>query len=131
MGESKSGNNKISLKKRAKSFKYAFDGILYLVKSQHNAWVHLTIAIFAIIAGIALDVSFTEWCFLVFAIGFVLVAEAFNTAIEELTNLVSPAYDKKAGTVKDVAAGAVLISAIVAAIVGLIIFIPKIVLLFP
>ncbi len=131
MGESKSGNDKISLKKRAKSFKYAFDGILYLVKSQHNAWVHLTIAIFAIIAGIALGVSFTEWCFLVFAIGFVLVAEAFNTAIEELTNLVSPKYDKKAGTVKDVAAGAVLLSAIVAAVVGLMIFIPKIILLFP
>jgi diacylglycerol kinase (ATP) len=130
MKTNKSGNNKISIKKRAKSFKYAFNGISYMVKSQHNAWIHLTIMVFVIIAGVALDVSFTEWCFLIFAIGFVLAAEAFNTAIEELTNLVSPKYNQKAGKVKDVAAGAVLIAAIVAAIVGIIIFIPKIILLF-
>ena len=130
MEEKKSGNNKISIKKRVKSFKYAFSGISYLVKSQHNAWIHLTVMVFVIIAGVALDVSFTEWCFLIFAIGFVLAAEAFNTAIEELTNLVSPEYNQKAGKVKDVAAGAVLIAAIVAAITGLIIFIPKIIILF-
>lgn len=130
MRDNKSGDNKISIKKRAKSFKYAFDGISYMVKSQHNAWIHLTLMVFVIFAGVALDVSFTEWCFLIFAIGFVLAAEAFNTAIEELTNLVSPKYNQQAGKVKDVAAGAVLITAIVAALVGFIIFIPKIIHLF-
>jgi diacylglycerol kinase len=130
MKDTKSDNNKISIKKRAKSFKYAFDGISYMVKSQHNAWIHLLLTILVVIAAWIFEVSVTEWCFLIFAIGFVLTAEAFNTAIEELTNLVSPEFNKKAGLVKDVSAGAVFIAAIVAAIIGSIIFLPKIILLF-
>ena len=101
-----------------------------MIKSQQNAWIHLFIASFVIFAGLFFCISVTEWCFLIFAIGFVLSAEAFNTAIEELTNLVSPKQNPKAGTVKDVAAGAVLITAITAAIIGIIIFLPKVIALF-
>ncbi len=126
MEENKSLKNKFSIKKRVKSFSYAFHGIYFMLKSQHNSWIHFAITFIVIIAGWMMDVSSTEWCFLIFAIGFVLSAEAFNTAIEELTNLVSPEQNPKAGIIKDVAAGAVLIAAIVAAIIGLIIFLPKI-----
>ncbi len=126
MKEDKSLKNKFSIKKRVKSFSYAFRGIYFMLKSQHNAWIHFAITFIVIIAGWMMDVSSIEWCFLIFAIGFVLSAEAFNTAIEELTNLVSPEQNPKAGIIKDVAAGAVLIAAIVAAIIGLIIFLPKI-----
>ncbi len=124
------GSNAFSLKKRVKGFGYAFRGVYFLAKSQHNAWIHLIIAFLVIFVGVFLEVSITEWCFLIFAIGFVLSAEAFNTAIEELTNLVSPEHNKKAGIVKDVAAGAVLITAIIAALIGIIIFLPKIIILF-
>ncbi len=124
------GSNAFSLKKRVKGFGYAFRGVYFLAKSQHNAWIHLIIAFLVIFVGVFLEVSITEWCFLIFAIGFVISAEAFNTAIEELTNLVSPEHNKKAGIVKDVAAGAVLITAIIAALIGIIIFLPKIIILF-
>ena len=126
MRKNKSLNNKFSIKKRLESFRYAFHGIYLTLKSQHNAWIHIAITIIVMIAGWTFGVSSTEWCFLIFAIGFVLSAEAFNTAIEELTDLVSPEQNPKAGIIKDVAAGAVLIAAIVAAIIGLIIFLPKI-----
>ncbi len=124
------GSNAFSLKKRVKGFGYAFRGVYFLAKSQHNAWIHLIIAFLVIFVGVFLEVSITEWSFLIFAIGFVISAEAFNTAIEELTNLVSPEHNKKAGIVKDVAAGAVLITAIIAALIGIIIFLPKIIILF-
>ena len=128
MGQN-SDSKAFSIRKRIKGFGYAFNGIYFLVKSQHNAWIHLIIAFLVIFAGVFLGVSAIEWCFLVFAIGFVLSAEAFNTAIEELTNLISPQQNNKAGRVKDVAAGAVLITAVIAAIIGIIIFLPKIIIL--
>jgi diacylglycerol kinase len=78
-----------------------------------------------IVFGFVFQVTKTEWVLLVLSIGFVLTAEIFNSAIEVLTNLVSPEQNSKAGLTKDMAAGAVLISAITAAIVGLIIFVPK------
>jgi diacylglycerol kinase len=76
-----------------------------------------------------LEISRTDWLAVVLAIGLVLVAEATNTALEELVNFVSPEYHKQAGIVKDVAAGAVLLAAIIALVVGLLVFIPPIVAL--
>jgi len=130
MEENKSLETRFSVIKRVKSFRYAFHGIYFMLKSQHNAWIHFAITFIVIIAGWVLEVSAVEWCFLIFAIGFVLTAEAFNTAIEELTNLVSPKHNPKAGIVKDVASGGVLIAAITTSIVGFIIFLPKVILLF-
>ena len=116
------------LKERIESFKYAFKGIFLLFKSEIHAKFHLIFAIIAISMAFYLRVSKTEWMLIIFSITSVLSAEAFNTALEEITNLVSPERHPIAGRVKDLAAGAVLISAIGAAIIGLIIFLPK---LFP
>lgn len=118
--------NKFSMIKRGHSFKYAFKGIIIVLKSQHNAWIHLAITVMVIIFGIIYPLTLTEWLLIIFAIGFVLVAEACNTAIEKLVDLVSPEHNDKAGQVKDMAAGAVLIAAITAAVIGLIIFVPKV-----
>ena len=112
------------LNKRIKSFGYAFKGIASLIKKEHNAWIHCTAIVVVTLAGFYFDITPTEWCVVVICFGLVLSAEGFNTAIERLVDLVSPDYHPIAGDVKDVAAGAVLICAIAAAIVGMIVFIP-------
>jgi diacylglycerol kinase len=117
---------KFTVKARIKSFTYAFRGIVSVIRFQHNFRIHLTIAMAVIIAGLWLGLSNIEWILVVIVIGFVLVTEMINSAIEELTDMVSPEKNIKAGLVKDIAAGAVLVSAISAAITGLLIFIPKI-----
>lgn len=121
---------KFSFKKRAKSFVYAFAGIKELIKKEHNAWIHCFATICVIVCGIFFNISRMEWIAVSICIGMVLMAEAFNSAIERLTDIVSPEYNKKAGKVKDLAAGAVLLAAISAATVGLIIFVPKVMTIF-
>ncbi len=114
------------LKKRLLSFKYAFKGIYTLFASQPNAKIHLVATFVVISLGFYYSITTYEWCLCIFAIASVLAAEAFNTALEFLTDLVSPDYHELAGKTKDVAAGAVLITAIGASLVGGIIFLPKI-----
>lgn len=109
---------------RIKSFGYAFKGIATLVVSQPNAWIHALATVTVVILGLLFQVSATEWCFLLLAMALVWVAEGLNTALEFLTDLVSPDYHPLAGKAKDVAAGAVLIAAILAAAIGGIIFVP-------
>lgn len=111
-----------SLIKRAKSFTHATRGIYIFIKSTHNAWVHLVILALAIVLGLYFDITHTDWMALTLAGGFVLAAEAFNTAIEIDIDLTSPDYHPYARDTKDVAAGAVLISAITALIIGVSIF---------
>ncbi len=113
-----------SLIKRAKSFTYAGRGIYVFIKTTHNAWIHLFILVIAVILGFHLGITKVEWMFLLLAGGLVLVTEALNTAIEIDIDLTSPEYHPYAKDTKDVAAGAVLISAVVAAIVGAMIFVP-------
>jgi diacylglycerol kinase len=115
------------LKKRLDSFKFAFAGIRDLFKTEPNAIIHLIAAIIAVALGFFFSISKMEWCFVVFSIAIVFSAEAFNTAIEHLTNLVSPDYNELAGKTKDAAAAAVLFAAIGSAVVGLVIFLPKII----
>lgn len=115
-----------SWKKRARSFRYAFAGIRSLIATEHNAWIHCAAAACAIAAGIGFSVSATEWIAIVMCIGGVLAAEGFNSAIEALADRVSPGYDEAVKRTKDIAAGAVLLTAIAAAVTGLIIFVPKI-----
>lgn len=119
-------NKKFSIKARLKSFRYAFNGIITLLRNEHNARIHLFATVCVIIAGFWLGLSATEWIAIVLSIGFVFSAEAVNSAVEYLADYVSPDYHKLIKHAKDVAAGAVLIAAIAAATVGLIIFIPKI-----
>lgn len=117
---------KFSWKKRAASFRFAWDGIRYLVANEHNAWIHLAIAVAVVAAGIFFRLSPSEWTSIVLCITTVLAGEGFNTAIEALADRVSPERDEAIRVAKDVAAGAVLLLAAGAVVVGLIIFIPKI-----
>ena len=115
-------NNKFSIVKRAKSFVYAWRGIGLFIKATHNAWLHLVALVVVLALGFYFQITHIEWMFLVLVCGLVLAAEAFNTAIEIDIDLTSPEYHPYARDTKDVAAGAVLISAFTALIVGLIIF---------
>ncbi|MCX6753424.1 MAG: diacylglycerol kinase family protein [Candidatus Nomurabacteria bacterium] len=126
--EKMSEKKRFSIVARAKSFTHAIRGIAIFIKSTHNAWIHIVVACIVIYLGFILRISKTEWIELTFAIGFVLVAEAFNTAIEIDIDLTSPNYHPYARDTKDVSAGAVLIASIIASIVGLIIFLPKIII---
>ena len=125
-----SEKKRFSIVARAKSFTHAFRGIGVLIKSTHNFWIHIIVAVVVIKMGVLFKISQTEWLFLVFAIGFVMVTETLNTAIEIDIDLTSPNYHPYARDTKDVAAGAVLIASIMATIVGLIIFLPKLIYLF-
>lgn len=110
--------------KRLKSFSYALTGIGSFIRREPNAWVHCTAIVFVTVAGLAFGITRTEWMTVIGCFASVLAAEAFNTAIERLVNLVSPEYHPIAGDVKDIAAGAVLICAIGAALIGILIFFP-------
>ncbi|ODS83910.1 MAG: diacylglycerol kinase [Cytophagaceae bacterium SCN 52-12] len=114
------------LAKVFKSFGYAFKGIVSLFRYENNAKVHLIAGILAVAAAFYLEFSLIEWCILVIQIALVMAAEAFNTAIEKLCDAISPQKHPAIGTVKDIAAGAVLITAIAAVITGLFLFLPKI-----
>jgi len=117
------------LKRRCLSFKFAIRGIFISVKSQLNMKIHIIAAILAILIGIYLEISNYEWLIIILVIGLVFSTEMINTSIEALVDLVSPAYHKSAEKAKDISAGAVLISAIIALIAGIIIFVPKILIL--
>ncbi|SFF31446.1 diacylglycerol kinase (ATP) [Pedobacter antarcticus] len=110
-----------------KGFGYAFSGIAYTVRTQLNFRFHLFAAAAIILAGWFLKISTAEWFSVILVSGLVLCTELMNTAIEVLVNLVSPDYNEKAGRVKDIAAGAVLIAAVIAILTGAVIFIPKII----
>ena len=118
-------NKPFSMSARGKSFKYAFEGILSFFKSQPNALIHLLFTVVVFVAIIFLNVPIHEIIILVLAIGFVWVAEIFNTVIESIMDHVSPAQHPSVKYIKDVSAAAVLVAAITAAIAGLLVFIPK------
>ena len=122
-------NDGFTLRKRLKSFRYAFHGIYLLVRFEHNAWIHVSVALCVVVAGILVGLSATEWLFIITAIGMVLATEAVNSSIEALADLVSPGYHEAIKRTKDLAAGAVLILSIAAALIGLLIFLPKLSLL--
>lgn len=114
------------MRKRIQSFSHAIRGIKASAISEIHMKVHIAISVAVLIAGFALDISILEWFVCLLCIGLVLSLEVVNTAIEDIVDLVSPDHHPLAGKAKDAAAGAVLIAAIVSAIAGSIIFIPKI-----
>lgn len=115
------------VKGRLLSFKYALRGMGLLIKTEHSIMVQLFLAICVTILGWFLDISGLEWILQILAIGMVLVAESLNTAIEKLCDFCHPEFHKKIGFIKDISAGAVTFAAITAIIIGLIIYLPKIV----
>jgi len=115
----------MSISGRIKSFGHAARGIVFLLKSQQNARIHLISAIAVVGMGLWLEVNQFEWCLLIIAIGIVLIAEIFNTAIEYIMDFISPDYNAKVKVIKDLAAGGVLISALTSATIAAVVFIPK------
>jgi diacylglycerol kinase (ATP) len=109
---------------RIRSFKYAFTGIWTILRSQHNAWVHVVATVVVCAAGLYFRLSSPEWCWIVLAIVAVWTAEALNTAFEFLADVASPEFHPLVKKSKDVAAGAVLISAIGSVIIGLLVLGP-------
>ena len=112
-------------KARIRSFTYAFRGIYLLFASQANARIHLLAVGIIVAMGVWLGLSVTEWCLIILCMALVLLAEGMNTAIEFLTDLVSPEYHPLAGKAKDAAAGAVLLSVLICGVVWGMIFLPK------
>jgi diacylglycerol kinase (ATP) len=110
-----------------RSFYFAFRGILSFVATPSNAWIHIPAAVAACTLGWFLKISKVEWFAILFSIGIVIICEMFNTALESLTDLVSPDYNKLAERTKDIAAGAVLVASLVALVVGGMIFVPKLI----
>ena len=108
------------------SFKYAFEGILSALKTEQNLKIHFIVVILVIIAGIVFKITKAEWIVCIILFGFVITTELINTAIETTVDIAMPHKNEKAKLAKDISAGAVVISAITSAIVGLIIFVPKI-----
>jgi len=115
-----------SFKRRAKSFLYAFRGAKHLLSTQHNAWLHAVSTVGVVFAALLLHVSKGDWVLLIIAMALVWMAEAMNTAIEFLADEISEEHREKIGKAKDVAAFAVLISAIASVAIGAIVFIPHI-----
>lgn len=116
---------------RKKSFGHAFDGLKILFSTQTNARIHIIIAVLVVLLSILLKLAVNEWLYVVILVGFVLFAEAMNTSIEKIVDLVSPEYHLYAKQAKDLGAAAVLIAAITAVVAGTLIFFPKIQLLLP
>lgn len=112
------------------SFKHAFDGLIYSFKSTKNLIIDTVIALIVVIAGFIFKVNLTEWAILLICIALVMSLEMVNTAVEEAVNLAMPNIHPIAKISKDVSAGAVLFSAIISAVIGLLIFIPKFIELF-
>jgi diacylglycerol kinase len=118
---------RFSVVDRLRSFRFAFSGLKQFFQTQHNAIIHAVATLVVIIAGFLVKLSSTEWTLIAIAITMVWAAELFNTAIEALCDMVMPEKHPQIKFIKDVAAAAVLMSAIGAVVIGLVIFIPKIV----
>ncbi len=118
------------LKDRLRSFVYAFKGIAEVVRHQANMQIHVVIMLLVLLVASLLPLSPTEWALILICMGMVLAAELFNSALEYLTDLVSPDYHPLAGKAKDAAAGAVLVCAMAAVLVGLLVLGPKLITVF-
>lgn len=115
-----------SMRARLKSFRYAFAGLRTFFATQHNAIIHLALTIAVLLGAVFFRLSKAEWIAIILVMGFVWTAELFNTAIEKLSDMVSEEFHPTIKFIKDVAAAAVLVSAVAAFLTGALIFIPKV-----
>lgn len=113
-----------SISARLKSFGYALSGLGYMLRTQHNAWIHLVATAGVIGLGFWHGIGANDWRWIVLAITLVWVAEIVNTAFEHLCDAVQPEFHISVKTAKDVAAGAVLVASVAAAIIGTLVFLP-------
>ncbi len=117
-------SNQFSIQNRIRSFRFAGEGIFSFLKKEHNAMLHFMATIAVITLGVLTGLSLGEWMAILLSIGLVWVAEMFNTCIEKLIDFIAPGYHQQIKFIKDVAAGAVLVAALIALAIGLIVFIP-------
>lgn len=117
-------STEFSWRQRFRSFVFAGRGILFMLRTQHNAWLHFWATLVVVGLGLSYRVKPDDWRMLIVAIVMVWVAETFNTAVEHICDVVSPGYSEAVKRAKDVAAGAVLICALGAAMIGLATFWP-------
>lgn len=115
-------NEKFSFRKRLRSFGYAFEGIGRLLRDEHNSRIHVAIMIAVVAAGFAFGITAMEWCVVTICFGVVLMAEAMNSAVEAIADLVMPERHPLIKKAKDVAAAGVLMAAMASATAGLVIF---------
>lgn len=116
--------------KRLIGFTFAWQGLLEVIKEERNFKIHLVAAVIVTVAGIYVQLNYLEWAIICLVIMSVLIAEAFNSAIERIIDYVKPDIHPEAKRIKDISAGAVLIASVFAVIVGMIIFLPKMYMLF-
>lgn len=117
----------LSIKRLIKSFKYAINGIKETIKSEPNMKIHVSLAVLVIICGFIFKVSIIEWIILLTLIALVFAGEVLNTTFENLVDMYTKEITEEAKIIKDTAAGTVLILAVASAVIGLLIFIPKII----
>jgi diacylglycerol kinase (ATP) len=122
---------RFSVAARLKSFTYAFAGFAYMLRTQHNAWLHLAATIAVVALGFAFNVSADAWRWLIVAMALVWVAEAMNTAFEHLCDVVSPQLHDSVKRSKDIAAAAVLVCVIASVLLGAITLAPYIAAALP
>ena len=113
------------LKGRLRSITFALRGAWLLITTEHSIMVQVSIAIIMSVVGFIMQLSAVEWMFQLMAIGLVLVAESLNTGVEKLSDFIHPDYNDRIGFIKDISAGAATFAAIIAVIIGLIIYLPK------
>ena len=119
--------DKFSLRKRIKSFTYAFSGLRLVFAHEHNAWIHAVATICVVVAGFLFRISLLEWTVVVICIAMVISAEIINSSLERMADFVQPEMDNRIKEIKDLGAAAVLVCAIASVIVGIVIFLPKII----
>ncbi|MBL8547258.1 MAG: diacylglycerol kinase family protein [Hyphomonadaceae bacterium] len=120
-----------SVKARLKSFTFAFEGFAHMLRTQHNAWVHLAATVLVVALGFLLNVSADAWRWLIVALALVWVAEAVNTAFEHLCDVVQPEFSTSVKRSKDIAAAAVLVCVVASTLLGAITFAPYVIAVLP
>jgi diacylglycerol kinase len=118
-------NSRFSLHSRAKSFQYALVGVFEFFRTEHNAWIHLLATVGIVVAAMVVGVTQTEGIALVIAVALVWITEMLNTCIEKAMDVITEEYHEKIKFIKDISAGAVLVAAAAAVLIGLYVFIPK------
>ncbi len=113
-----------NLKRLINGFRYALLGLWHIIRVEQNARIHLAVAVLVMVAGLAFGLSNGELAAIFFAVIIVFLAEVLNTAIEKTLDLIEPQFNNKVAIIKDMAAGAVLVAAVGAVIIGVVIFTP-------
>ena len=118
------------IKRIINSFKYAFNGLIDTYKTEQSVWIYIPVSLLVILMGFYFKINTIEWLVIVLVLGVILSLELINTALESVVDLVTDKYHPLAKKAKDTVSAAVLVFAVASVIIGLIIFIPKIILLF-